>query len=512
MMDARMEHRAAAVSLVTGLSTVLSILFQLVSVPVCLHYWGKEAYGAWLAVFTASTVFRTVDGGFINFVGNRLNLLYHQDMSELRRVLASAVVGILILGVAQLGLVLLTISVGHSDWLFGDSGGAAVARGPAALAILVTTWVLSGSYLGIVHRLLIPAGLMYQSTWWSMGYQAAAFAGVTVAAIAGLDLLGASIIMAAIQASVYLASAFYVKVRLPRLFPWWKDPDWRMGLADLRGSFVFTLSGIFQQGATNGAVLLVSAMLGAAALPAFTTVRTMVNLWNSLTTMLTVPLLPDLARYHATGQAPKLLALTGAHSWLLGTLVNIGVVASYPVMEVVYRYWTRGLLSLDRDLFAVLLAAVVLSSAGALMGTYLTGVNDARAVLGLAFVRAAVTLGFGGLAAGLGLVGIGLGILLAELACLALTVMLFFPGAVRGLKRDARRPPMGWAGAQLGCAMLFLSGVAVSDGFPIALFLVCLLVMPISSWFGWRQLDDDVRRRLALLVRGFIQVGPGARA
>ena len=497
-----MERRAAAVSAVTGLSTFVSIVLQLVSVPVCLHYWGKETYGAWLAVSTASTIFRTVDGGFVSFVGNRLNLLYHSDVPELRRVLASAVVGTLILGAAQLGLVLLAITVVDSGWLFGHSGGAAAARGPAALVVLVAAWVMSGSYLGIVHRLLIPAGLMYQATWWSMGYQAAAFAGLVAAAMAGLDLLGASILMAAIQASVYVASGIYVKVRLPGLFPWCQNPDWRAGLADLRGSFVFMLSGIFQQGATSGAALLVSATLGASALPSFTTVRTMANLWNNVTTTLTTPLLPDVTRYHATGQVAKLLALTRAHAWFLGTVVNVGVVAGYPVMAIAYRYWTRGLLSLDEGLLAVLLAAVLLSSAGALMVTYLTGINDPGAVVGLAFVRASVTLGVGGLASGLGPVGIGLGILLGEFVCLALTALVYFPSAVRALEQNARRPPIRWTAAQLGCAMLFLWAVAASDGFPVAPFVLCLLAMSMCAWFGWRQLDDEVRARLALLGRG----------
>ena len=38
------EHRATKISLVTGLSTVLTVGFQLTLVPICLKYWGKETY------------------------------------------------------------------------------------------------------------------------------------------------------------------------------------------------------------------------------------------------------------------------------------------------------------------------------------------------------------------------------------------------------------------------------------------------------------------------------------
>src|SRR5260370_40715769 len=83
MNDGPIEHRAAKVSLVNGLSTILTIGFQLVSVPICLHYWGKESYGSWLALFSAFMLLRSLDGGFTVFVGNKLNYLYHQNTAAL---------------------------------------------------------------------------------------------------------------------------------------------------------------------------------------------------------------------------------------------------------------------------------------------------------------------------------------------------------------------------------------------------------------------------------------------
>ena len=55
------EYRAVRVSMVTGLSTFLSVAFQLVSVPVCLHYWGQTTYGHWLALFAAFQLIRSLD-------------------------------------------------------------------------------------------------------------------------------------------------------------------------------------------------------------------------------------------------------------------------------------------------------------------------------------------------------------------------------------------------------------------------------------------------------------------
>ena len=54
MIGDQIEHRAAKVSLVNGLSMILMLVFQLLSVPVRLTFWGKEFYGSWLRCFLPS--------------------------------------------------------------------------------------------------------------------------------------------------------------------------------------------------------------------------------------------------------------------------------------------------------------------------------------------------------------------------------------------------------------------------------------------------------------------------
>ena len=93
-----MEHRAARVAMVTGLSTIVNIVLQIIAVPILLEYWGKEIYGIWLAIYAAFLLLKSPHEGFVNYVGNKLNLLYHQNKIALRETLASAIVGIVILG------------------------------------------------------------------------------------------------------------------------------------------------------------------------------------------------------------------------------------------------------------------------------------------------------------------------------------------------------------------------------------------------------------------------------
>src|SRR5678815_3997926 len=97
-----------------------------------------------------------------------------------------------------------------------------------------------------------------------------------------------------------------------------------------------TASNLIQQGSTNGIVILIAALSGPAAVPIFTTVRTLANLWTNVTNVLTAPLLPEVVRYHATNEGEKLVTISEAYWVLVGTAVNLGVLVTYPLIEPLY--------------------------------------------------------------------------------------------------------------------------------------------------------------------------------
>ena len=108
------ESRAAKVAFASGLSMFLSVALQLLSVPVCLRYWGNETYGIWLALYSLFNMLRTLDAGYSAYVGNELNLLYHRDQDALRKTLASGIAGATVLGAGQLAA---TVAIAATGWL-----------------------------------------------------------------------------------------------------------------------------------------------------------------------------------------------------------------------------------------------------------------------------------------------------------------------------------------------------------------------------------------------------------
>jgi O-antigen/teichoic acid export membrane protein len=504
------EHRAARISSVTGLSTLLSVGFQLISVPICLKYWGKETYGSWLALYAAFMLVRSLDTGFVSYVGNKVNYLYHQDQHALREHLSSAITGIAVIGALQLSLGLAAIFFDGIVVLLGvTSTPAADHQSSLALLVLIGTWALSGPYLGIVHRLLIPTGMMYQLAWWSMGFQVSQFMGIILAAMLHFDMMQTSLLFVFVQVSIYLASAMYIRRKLPAYYPWWRGGRPRTGINDLCRSMWLTASNLIQQGSINGTVVLVSAFSGPAAVPVFTTIRTLANLWTNVTNVLTTPLLPDVVRYHATGEGRKLAAISEAYWVLVGSAVNLGVLISFPLIGPMYGYWTTHTVALDRPLLCLLLAGVVLANVGGLITLYLNGINSLGIVLAASAGRGLLSLAGGGfLFYHFGLAGFGLGILCGEL--LALIVM-----GRHFVKRELFRqgismPLRALAPITVSTASVLLFLMSDGFGFPLARYLypVALMGVAVSALWGWRGLEHGVRNRLVrMIVDRFVRKG-----
>ncbi len=510
MSQNSLEHRAAKVSLVTGLSTLLSIGFQLVAVPVCLKYWGKEAYGSWLALLAAFMLVRSLDAGYVAYVGNKLNILYHSNTPALRSHLSSGVAGIALIGSLQLALACGALFSNSLAAVLGmPDAGASGLLDRLGLLVMLFSWVLTGSYLGIVHRLQIPAGMMYQAAWWGMVFQVSQFAAIMAAALLQLNLLQTSTLFALSQFAIYTTSAIYIKQKLPSYFPWWQGARLSVGLQDLKQSMLLTASNLIQQASTNGVVLLVAALAGPAAVPIFATIRTLSNLWTNVTNVLTTPLLPDMVRFHAAGEANKLVSLSQAHWVLVGSAVNWGVLLSYPLLEPLYGYWTGHALVLDKALLCLLLGSVVVTNAGALMTMHLNGINSLRIVLGTSVVRGVLGIGIGAVTYGqMGLAGFGLGILTGELVVLVMVGRFF---VLYELSNNGASMPVATAlPALLGTvsALAFLACVGF-DMMPLRWSWPIGMagVMSATVW-GWTRLESAVKTRLlGLLVHRFIKRG-----
>jgi O-antigen/teichoic acid export membrane protein len=337
-----------------------------------------------------------------------------------------------------------------------------------------------------------------------MSFQVMQFAAIIVAAVLGLGILQTSMIFAFSQAVNYAASALYVRRALPAYSPWLRGAEARTGLIDLGHSTILTASNIVQQSTTNGAVLLVAALAGPAAVPMFTTVRTLSNLWTSVTTILTSPLLPEVVRIHAHGEIHKLAAINQAFWVLAGATINLSVLLFYPLMPLIYRLWTAHAVALNTPLLALLLASVVVTNSGALIALYLNGINRLRLALGTSVARAVFGLGGGTLGFPfLGIVSFGFGILVGEIVAAAIMGRYFFQHELS--EKEIHLPGAALVAVTLstGATVLFFVGAALgwwAIGAPWFAALACVVGAAIR---GWKRMDTELKTRLVSLITGW---------
>ncbi|RYZ88080.1 MAG: lipopolysaccharide biosynthesis protein, partial [Proteobacteria bacterium] len=57
-----------------GFGQVINIIIQVFSVPIFLHFWGKELYGEWLLLSTIPTYLSLSDFGFASAAGNDMTM------------------------------------------------------------------------------------------------------------------------------------------------------------------------------------------------------------------------------------------------------------------------------------------------------------------------------------------------------------------------------------------------------------------------------------------------------
>jgi O-antigen/teichoic acid export membrane protein len=501
-VSAVVETRAAKATLAAGLSMGLSIGLQLVSVPICLRYWGEETYGLWLALISLATLVRTPDFAFSAYVGNEINLQYHRDAQELRTTLASAVWGGAALALVEALAGVAILASGRLAPLLGIPEEVAEhGRAGLAFAVLMLGFVSLGPFLGIVHKLLVPAGMLHQATWWFMGLQIAQTSSLVVAAALGMTLGQAAALFVVCFAVLQGASAIYVARKLPGFFPWWRNPSPARAWRDLVRSAVMGGALLLTQASTNGAVMVVSAGLGAASVPAFTTVRTLTTLWTTLTNVLTGPLLPDVVRYHAQREPKKLVAMLEANWLISNAVVNLSVVACLPFLDTIYHTWTRRLVALDPGLLCLLLLAVVVGTPGALIVVYLTGINDLRAVTAVYSVRGLAPLVVGALLLPtLGVAGLGIGIVLGELLGPVVVGGLYLR---EHLRRAGSHEAPRWQPIALGSALASgFIGLQWAGGLHAGLAHVATFLGVLATVFwGWRGQSPEVRERVLRFAR-----------
>ncbi len=479
-----------------------NVLSALLLVPVLLGAWGAERYGLYLALQSLFALWITLDTGHQTYVGNELLRLQPSDRSAAQVMLASGLLGAVLLGGLELAAAGVLVAAGGLPWALGQPAGDLPPDAVAAFALLVLSWVVQGSAGGVWAR-LYPAGGQYaRSVWWGVAYRVLATLVVVVAVCLGAGILGAVLVTAVMTLAYALCSWFDARARFAALYPFWRGASLRLSLQSLGRSLVLTACAAAAQLQQHGVILLLAASAGLLVVPAFTTTRTLANVFVQAASIVTGPLMPEMVRLRGLGEHDK-LADTVRAIWLVtGAPVNLGLCLGLPVYRPLYEAWTGRAMAFDAELFAWLALAISLRCFGAPFSALIAGMNALRAQVWAALAQSVVVLASVWLFLPLlGLRAAGLSVALGELFGSVLVPVLW---SQRREPELMRRLPLRALSLGALPALAVTAGLlAAARGMvaPLVAMAVALALSLLLYSRQWSELGRPMQSRLLALVR-----------
>jgi len=360
-MNSTVRERIARALGAGAFGNAVTIIIQLVSIPLFLRYWGVERYGEWLILTAIPSYLALSDLGFGNVTANDMTMAAATGDTERRRItyhstcalfavvflVLAALVPAIALAVSETSL----LGIRHlqpSDvfWVLILLGGGVAVSQSAGLVSAV--YRCEGRY---------ATGTMLFNL-----LRLAEFLGSAVALAAGAQAITLAAVMIAIRGT----GTALIHGRALRFAPWSRISVRHAQKSRVRALAVPALSFLaFPIGnAINlqGFSLLVGSLLGTSALVVFSTMRTVCRVASQAMTLITVAVWPEMSRAFGRADLPMArrlhrgacqasLALGGAAVLILGF-------AGPHLLQV----WTHGKVQVDDAAFRFLLAGVAINA------------------------------------------------------------------------------------------------------------------------------------------------------
>ena len=404
-----------------GAGMGVSVLVQLVTVPVLLSAWGVSTYGHWLVLSAFPTYVALSDLSFSSVAGNSMVMLrasgHHDEAVILGRRLWSIVTAMGALGMAA-GV---TIAVIAGERIL-PNGPIPASEATIVLAALFAD-VVVGLQLGVFDAWFRAAGRYPTAATLRQITRLAEYG-----ALLGAVLLGAGPGTAAVALFVGGVAGVCVSwVVLKRVVPWsifrLERPDLPTARRLFAPGMAFAAFPIGNAISVQGFTIAIGATLGTSAVVVFSTTRTLTRIALQAMASINAAIAPELSR-----------AVGGAHFDEARVILRRGVQLSFVVAttivvtlaiigQQVIAFWTRGLVSPDPALLNTLLLVMLANSVWYTLSAGLIATNHhsrlATLYLGGTLVALVVSVP---LSRAFGLTGAALSLLVIDVA---LTVYVF---------------------------------------------------------------------------------------
>lgn len=428
-------HKRLGLNFLAGVgSQVVTVMQQLLLVPVLLKAWGSEGYGVWLTVWAAvNYLWMMADFGFANVATSEIGMMVAAGRKDdavavfqsLLRLLC--LMSVICLGAAWLAAMYAPVAT----WLgipqkwekeVSYSLGLLLSTVPVTLICGLLLAVFRGSghmALGVSYYYVLSRGLETIL--------------IAIVALSGCSLTTTA---AWIVGFKVLTLIVFV-VMAARVVPWAKlgqrHASWALVRRMVRPAVAHMASPFSLVMSVAGVNLAVSVMMGPVAVATVSVIRTLGNLSYQAFNMITQAIWPELSNFVGSGQIDRarniVIQATRFGVWVSLTASCVMLVAAKPLLAV----WTGGKVPLAWGLLTFQLLAIACSSLWRMPAVILQATNRNTRMAVVMFIAAtANVLTVILLTPVLGLTAVGLSLFLTEL----LSAIGVLPDAVRAIQGD----------------------------------------------------------------------------
>lgn len=350
-----MKKRLLAALGANTLSQAVTILIQLVSVPVFLSIWSPDVYGQWLIIAAIPTYFALSDLGFIAVITNKMTMVAAKgDNDQVEMLLQTG------LKLCVAAIVMSTLLVGVGAALI-DARPLDVWSHKLALGLLVVSALLAMSG-GLVDAVFRSQGDFATGTHLINGSRVLEWGGLLLGLAATKSFLGAAIgqLLGRLVGSLTswrIATSAHPAIR------------WGIGRANraefrslLQPAGAFMAFPIGNALSIQGLTLLVGHLYGGAFLAVFNTYRTLSRVLVQVVAVIGRSLWPEISSRFGAGDRAMVSKLYWRGSLVSMLIAGVGCLILAGIGATLIEIWTSGRLPFQKGLFYGFLLATVVTS------------------------------------------------------------------------------------------------------------------------------------------------------
>jgi O-antigen/teichoic acid export membrane protein len=482
----------------------ITILSQILLVPIYLSTWDVTTYGIWIAIQALISILSTLDLGHQTFLGFEFLRIGQNNKSLTSKTLWSGVWMGLIVGIFQVLLIVGLILSGFFKFLLVEKielDQTLVKDAGWVLLLTGIVWMITGSAGGIFVRVLTAFNYYSRLAWWGVFASTitAVAPALAVALGANLFLTGVAAAAATLFFNVFLYFEIFRLLRKEEIR--FNKGSFKLGYKNLLQSLIISMKNLLENARIVGVRVILAPLSGAQSLVAFTTIRTGANFAMQGLHSITNPMMPELMKFLHQRDQQRSETAFGTIWIIIVAFMAPGVVILQTIIAPLFSVWTRNKIIFDPLLFAILSISVLIYALSQPAIAVVTGNNLLKSQLYLSAISAfimVVTMGI--LVPRIGIVGAGLALLAAEY----MAMFGYRREAIKWLNNNGLKWPnnsYNLAARSVLIAAIATAAITYCPSWKWILLTASLLLMLLNLQKYWFSLPEFARIKSVTLLK-----------